>query len=375
MSRFALVSWHISPRRVVLAVITIMMGFSAPRLGAQSSDSANALGRRRLQPLPALGSAPETGFQFGATMLGVWEHPTAEQRRPASVLLYALRSTKAQTKIGVETEYWTRGDAQRWADTLIWQQFPLPYYGTGDRAPASAKEIFTPRSVVAGLSAQPRVARSWYVTLGVHHQHQTLSFDTIGVLRNRTALGTAGGDITEVVGGVMHDTRDNVFAPYHGQWIQATYASSARGAWSDYQYGRVRLDARSYTAVRGTHVLAAHLQITGITGNAPFDQLALVGNGDILRGYERGRYRDRWVSAAQGEYRSPFAHRVGAVLFAGAGIAAPSLRAMNDRVLLPTYGGGLRFQIDAQQRTNVRADYGRGRGGAAGLYIGFNQAF
>ncbi len=40
-----------------------------------------------------------------------------------------------------------------------------------------------------------------------------------------------------------------------------------------------------------------------------------------------------------------------------------------------TLGAGLRFQIDQRQRTGVRADYGRGRDGASGLYIGFNQAF
>ena len=38
---------------------------------AQSQAASDSVGRRRLQPLPALGSAPETGLQFGATMLAV----------------------------------------------------------------------------------------------------------------------------------------------------------------------------------------------------------------------------------------------------------------------------------------------------------------
>ena len=44
-------------------------------------------------------------------------------------------------------------------------------------------------------------------------------------------------------------------------------------------------------------------------------------------------------------------------------------------VFAVTYGAGLRVQIDPAQRTAVRADYGRGRDGNSGLYIGFNQAF
>jgi hypothetical protein len=66
---------------------------------------------------------------------------------------------------------------------------------------------------------------------------------------------------------------------------------------------------------------------------------------------------------------------VGAVVFGGAGFAAPEFTALTDGRLLPTYGAGLRLQLDARQRTGARADYGRGIDGAAGLHLGFNQAF
>ncbi len=343
--------------------------------GRVDRDVDSSAGRRRLQPLPAVGSAPETGFQFGATMLGVWERPRSLHSRPASVLAYALRSAKAQTRIGVEGEYWTRSNNQRVASTLVWQQFPLPYYGIGDNALSTAKEIFTPRSVELTLSGQQRVRGSWYLTASARHLNQHLDFDSAGVLRQRTIVGTAGGAITEWAVGLQTDTRDNLFAPRSGRWIQTSLASSAVGAWSDYGYRKWRLDARRYQTLIGTHVLALHGQLTGVTGEAPFDQLALVGNSDILRGYEKGRYRDHWVGAAQAEYRSPSVHRIGGVLFAGAGFAAPSLRELSDRVLLPTYGAGLRVVIDPEQRTAVRVDYGRGRAGASGLYVGFNQAF
>jgi hypothetical protein len=116
--------------------------------------------------------------------------------------------------------------------------------------------------------------------------------------------------------------------------------------------------------------------MVGVQGGAPFDQLALVGGGDIMRGYARGRYRDRWMLASQAEYRTPMARRIGGVLFGGAGVVAPAADELfGDRVLLPTYGAGVRFQLDTKQRSAVRVDYGRGRDGASGLYIGFNQAF
>jgi hypothetical protein len=63
------------------------------------------------------------------------------------------------------------------------------------------------------------------------------------------------------------------------------------------------------------------------------------------------------------------------VLFGGAGVVAGRVGELRDGELLPTYGAGLRVQIDPAQRTAVRIDYGRGRKGNSGLYIGFNQAF
>ena len=347
---------------------------------AQSPTASDSVGRRRLQPLPALGSAPETGLQFGATMLAVWEPAAITKTRPASLVFSAIRSTKSQTRVSLDADHWSRGNARRLAVNLQWQKFPLPFYGIGDRTPESAKEIFTPRGVEGTITVQQRIAGAWYVTGALRHLDQTITPDTIGVLRlqNLTGVtgitGNTGGRVTEFTGGVLVDTRDNLFAPRHGQWLQLNYARSAKGVRSDFAFGRTRLDARSYYTITGTHVLATQLQVVGLHGDAPFDQLALIGNGDIMRGYPRGRYRDRWMAAAQGEYRTPLSHRVGGVVFAGAGVSAPSLDALGERILLPTYGAGLRLQIDQRQRTSVRADYGRGRE-SSGLYIGFNQSF
>lgn len=343
-------------------------------LSAQT-DSVSRPARRRIQPLPALASAPETGLQFGATTLAVWEPPTALRTRPTTLLAYALRTAKSQTRIGIEGEHWTRGNARRFAGTVVWQEFPLPFYGIGDRTSASDEEIFTPRGIDASLNVQQRIRGRWYAASGVRVVDQSIVSDSTGDLRQSALVGIAGAHLTEWTAGVLRDTRDNVFAPRAGHWLQLNYTRSADGVWSDYSYGRVRVDARAYHALSKEHVVATHFVVQGVDGAAPFDQLALVGGSDILRGYARGRFRDRWLMASQGEYRSPIRRRVGAVAFAGLGMSAPALTALSGRVLLPTYGAGLRLQIDPRQRTALRVDYGRGRDGAAGLYIGFNQAF
>ena len=370
-----------SCRRVTLLRATLLLAValaSASLVFAQSPPTrvaSDSVSRRRIQPLPALGSAPETGLQFGATVLAVWEPAPKLRTRPTSLLASVLRTTKAQTRARIEGEHWSTGNTRRLAGSLQWQQFPLPFFGFGDRTPDAAEEIYTPTGTEAVLTAQQRISGAWYASVGARYLDQKLTADTIGVLRFGQVTGSTGGVTTEFSAGVQRDTRDNLFAPHAGQWLQLTYSRSDDGLWSDFSYRTLKVDARSYHTLGGSHVVALQAQVTGVAGDAPFDALALVGNSDIMRGYKRGRYRDAWLTAAQAEYRSPVWHRLGGVAFAGAGVSSPSIDELSGRRLLPTYGAGLRVQIDARQRTGVRADYGRGLDGASGLYIGFNQAF
>ena len=374
MPRLFLVPAHVLSRFVALAALVV----STATLGAQSVATpaeGDSVGRRRIQPLPALGSAPETGLQYGATVLAVWEPAARLRTRPASLTAAALRTAKSQTRLRIDGEHWSTGNARRIAGSLQWQEFPLPFFGIGDRAPESAEEVYVPRGTEGTLTLQQRISGAWYATAGLRHLDQRITPDTVGVLRNGAVVGSRGGVVTEFTAGVLTDTRDNLFAPGAGHLMLLSYSRSDDAIWSDFTFGTLRFDARRYHTVGREHVIAAQLQLTGVDGTAPFDQLALIGNSDIMRGYKRGRYRDRWTAALQGEYRSPVRHRLGAVLFAGAGMAAPSVDAIGDSRLLPTYGAGLRLQIDKRQSTGVRADYGRGADGASGLYIGFNQAF
>ena len=361
---------QISQRITVLIVLSIA---TATVLSGQTA--VDSVGRRRIQLLPAVGSAPETGLQFGVSTLAVWEPAVIQSTRPSSVIVSALRTAKAQTRVRLDGEHWSPGNARRLSGLLLWQQFPLPYFGIGDRAPEEAEEKYTPRGIEAALSVLQRVRGPVYASLGVRHLEQRITPDSAGALRLGTITGSRGGTTTEIIGGVQLDTRDNLFAPTGGHWLQATYARSDDAVWSDFTYNTVRLDARTYQRVGRSQVVAIELQMTGVRGDPPFDAMALIGNGDIMRGYKKGRYRDRWVMATQAEYRSAIWRRVGAVAFGGAGFAAPSFGALGDSRFLPTYGAGLRLRLDARQRTGVRADYGRGLDGTAGLHMGFNQAF
>lgn len=279
-----------------LAAIVATMTL-APELGAQStSDSA---GRRRMQPLPAIGSAPESGLQLGATVLAVWTQPAARRARPTLLQASVLRSAKSQSRVSLDAENWSADNARRLAVNLVWQKFPLPYFGIGDTASESAEQIYTPRGIEVGLSVQQRVRGSWYATAGVRHVDQSIQPDTSGELRLGLLPGSQGARVSEVIVGLIGDSRDHIIAPTAGNLLTLNVSRASRGALSDFGYTRWRADARRYQSLSGEHVLAGQLLMLGVQGNAPFDQLALVGGGDIMRGYARGRFRDRWMLAVR----------------------------------------------------------------------------
>lgn len=212
------------------------------RAGAALVDS---VGWRRIQPLPALGSAPETGFHFGATVLAVWEPAPRFMTRPASLRASVLRTTKSQTRARIEGEHWSTGDARRIAGSLQWQQFPLPFFGFGDRTPTSAEEVCTPTGTEAVLAVQQRISGPVYATIGARYLDQRITTNITSALRPEQITGSTGGATTELSALLQLDTRDNLVAPHAGQWLQLTYAHSDDRLWSDFTYRTVKLDARS----------------------------------------------------------------------------------------------------------------------------------
>jgi outer membrane translocation and assembly module TamA len=100
----------------------------------------------------------------------------------------------------------------------------------------------------------------------------------------------------------------------------------------------------------------------------------MIGADTAMRGYPRGRYRDRQAITAQVELRSAHWRRVGAVAFAGAGTVAPSLSDLASGAWYPSLGAGVRYVLSPKDRTVVRLDLGIGRG-SFGINVGIGEAF
>lgn len=349
----------------------------APALLVAQADSARPP-RARTLVLPYLGSAPETGLQYGGTVFRVLQ-PADPATRPSTWQLFASYTAKSQAKVFLEQDHWSTGNHWRVTSRLEWQRFPMPYFGIGDETPDLAEEIYTPRGVIASASVQRRIRGPLYALGALRYQDQTIiETDSGGELRRGLAVGSGGGRVAQVQGGAIRDTRDDVFAPRRGAYVQGSAAVASGALASDFDFTRVVVDARRYVALRGQSALALQAVLEATGGReAPFDQLSLVGGSNYLRGYVRGRFRDRHLAAMQAEYRAPIAGRLGWAAFAGGGRIAPRVSGLagSDARFLPSYGLGVRWRLFANSRSNIRVDYGRGTAGQGGLYVALNEAF
>jgi outer membrane protein assembly factor BamA len=114
-----------------------------------------------------------------------------------------------------------------------------------------------------------------------------------------------------------------------------------------------------------------------MSGDVPFNQMALVGGENLMRGYYYGRYRDKNYIAAQAEYRFlpfPFSRRLGGALFAAAGTVAPTVSAFSFKYIQPSGGVGIRYLLFPKKDIFIRFDAGMTREGI-NFYVYTGEAF
>jgi hypothetical protein len=151
---------------------------------------------------------------------------------------------------------------------------------------------------------------------------------------------------------VEWDTRDDLFYPRRGLRMDARLDFFGTYVGSELTFQNHVFKMNKYLPVRKANVIALRAIGRGFAGDRiPFYELCPFGMMGELRGYEAGRYRDRAMFATQGEWRVVLPWR-----FACIGEVAPDGSSFTFEDLLPSDGGGLRFNLSKQRRINLRVD-------------------
>ncbi len=366
----------------------------APFAVSAQVDSTRDAHRLKVIALPGVFSSPETSLGFGVIGIGTFRLPQeGAETRTSQVSVGVSYTLLNQFLFYLPYQlYWKQ---ERWKSygELGWYKYFYRYYGIGPGHGAEGEENYDVRYPRIRLNLMRRVGKS--VSLGggyVFDNFNITHFDSTGVLQQHLITGTEGGIISGVGPVVNVDTRDNIFEPYHGILAEASVLAFTSALGSDFGYGQASLEvsgfiplarpkpnAHGYRLMRP--VLALNVLATGISGDAPFYALGLLGGTRHMRGYYEGYFRDNIMVQGQAELRMPLfpertglRQRLGVTAFAGSGTVAPRVDALAVDDVVFTAGGGLRVLLDRKQGINLRVDYAVGRD-VSGFYLTIGEAF
>ena len=331
---------------------------------------------------PTVAYAPETRWEFGASALYVYYAKGDAKNRLSEVRAFTFFTLEQQYGFWLKHELYT--DQSKWffLGKGRLEEFPLLYYGIGSETPA----VETAQVDGLGIYLRERVLRkikhSLYLGLEFDlsrltkvgfqaHEEGTFAFPTGSEGSTNLGLGL----------GLVYDDRHNVLNVRKGFFGELGFLNYD-GAWgSDFSFNSYFLDFRYFHSTTKDQVWAsqivANVMEPHTTESVPFNQLALMGGEETMRGYYLGRYRDNVMMAAQTEYRFlpfPFSRRFGGAAFLGVGGVSPSVRKIDLGDWVVAGGGGVRFLLFPGKDIFTRFDVAFTTEGV-GYYFFIGEAF
>ena len=349
-------------------------GLLLTTLVLQDAPATDTTSRSRLTALPVVSYSDVTGIQYGATALFGFRAGSVATTRASSLSAYGSLTAKGHAKAYAQLDSWSQRNDTRRRLRLEYMSYPLPYFGIGPKSPEGDEEWYSSGVTTVQLFTEHRLKGPAYLHIGGRYVRSHLrESEADGVLGLGDVPGSPGSHRLIWELGFAIDSRDNVGSPRSGTWARVIPSFGGSRPASDLT-PRLTVDARRYFPIGEQHVAAIQLQYDGGGGSMPFDLMPMIGADTAMRGYPRGRYRDQQAFTTQGEFRSGYWRKVGAVGFAGVGTVAPSFARLSKGPWYPTVGAGLRYLLVPKDRTVARLDFGLGRG-SFGISLGIGEAF
>lgn len=361
-----------------IALLALATALVLPRPAAAAEEPSKEKNpyKARLIGVPFVYYSPETKLAFGGG--GVVNFRAGRHKaetRTSSVWAYASYNMAKQFGVMVKPEITLDRNNLYIGGLLRWERSPQKFFGVGDDMPAASEETFTPRRLVIELGVKRRLLGPLFAGLRFDLEQTTMEkVEAGGLLDAGGVSGSRGGTLSGFGLSLDWDTRDAVLFPRRGSFVQFTADAYGAMAGSDFPFNRLVLDLRRYFSLGADRVLAVQAYVYSSGGDVPFQRLAQIGGESLLRGYYKGRFRDKGLVAVQAEYRALVTKRIGVAGFAGLGDLFPGWSGFRADNLKYSVGTGLRYVVNKRDGTTLRLDLAWGRA-SFGLYVTAKEAF
>lgn len=329
--------------------------------------------------VPTIAFSPETNWEFGIS---------------TTLVRYAKRDTNnrlselnAFTFYTIEKQYGTIIEHAFYSDKNKWfflgkckiQSFPLAYHGIGPES--STEKLAKVDAFQFQLKERflRQVIGNFYLGLETDINHLgDVSFIDKTLETYQKPIGHQGSTNFGLGIGALYDNRHNVLNVRDGFFAETAFLTYHPSLGSSYNFSSIFTDVRYFLPIRNRNVLAFQTLGQFSSGNPPFNQLALMGGENMMRGYYLGRYRDKNFVSIQSEYRMlpfSFSKRFGASVFCSTGIVFDTPDQIRFNLLKFSGGLGLRILVFPKKDIWTRIDFAINNEGGTGIYIFMGEAF
>ena len=339
-------------------------------------DSANPH-KKYFFPVPIVSYKPETRWQLGLSLSHFFRAKSTDSvTRPSVIRLNTTYTQNKQFSIRPIFEVFTRGNKYSLRGLLQYTDFAENYWGIGQQATDAAKELYSFKEYKANLKATRLITKGVYAGVQLYYDKiNQLSFaSSNSAMKNSGIAGTNGFEVLGVGAVVTYDTRDHIYFPSHGYFVDVSLLGFDNAFSSTGSFQSTIVDMRAYYTLWAENVLALQAYGAFNQGNVPYRLMGTLGSDSYFRGYYQGRFRDMQALTLQAELRKHVWGPLGVVGFAGLGNVAPTVNQLNQHVK-PMYGLGLRIKAIPREKINMRFDAAFGQGKIQAFYITLNEAF
>jgi len=317
----------------------------------------------------------ESKFGIGLVASGIYRPFMGDSVTPPSIAsLYGQITTTLCYSVGINGTHIGRNDNFRFNYDFKFRSFPTAFWGIG----FDLNKLNTNKTKYKDFRFTMIADATWRIGVGSLFIGPAMEFACI------QARDIKGSDLlwdgqhlrfTSLGLGVTAslDTRDNLTAPQSGWLLKVDQKFFPRFLHnSNRNFSMTEAGISRYNRAWQGAVIATRLHGRFTYGHTPWGLLSSLGGSYTMRGYWEDRYRDKCAMDLTVELRQRVYRRSGIVVWGGVGAVFPDFGAIRFKRLLPN--GGIGYRWEFKRNSNVRIDFGFGRGETAFVF-NINEAF
>ena len=358
--------------KIILALTVLHFTINAVKAQNVALDSTK---NWKISAFPVVFYTPETEFGFGGVGIGTFRLKNeVKSTRPSSIQLAISYTTKNQFLVYMPFEFYRDDEKWRAEGELGFYKYFYNFYGLGIGAELEDEESYEVTFPRARFALLREILPNFSIGLGYQLDiFSGLVIKEDGILDRTSVNGKRDGTVSNIGIRAFFDTRDNVFFPTKGFYLQGNFFSSSKLLGATFRYSKFEIDNRYYQSLGKKQVLAANLFLANSSKGTPFYDLNYLGS-NRTRGFDNRRFQDNAELSMVMEYRFPIAGRFGGVVFGSSGTVAPDLGGVFSSAYKNSIGTGLRYIFNKRDGVRIRIDYGiSGEGG--NFYFTIKEAF